>query len=86
MEKIKCEKCETMTPRNQIDKAMIYSREFVGEMEICDICYVDINGNQIRKRLLTVIKQESYLNPVLWIILLILLGAFFIGLCIGYST
>ena len=47
---IKCEKCGRLTPRHLIDEVMIYSREFVGKAWICDECYVDVEGNQIRNR------------------------------------
>lgn len=41
-----CEKCKKMSPRGEV---MIWSREYVGKVWICDDCYVDINGNQIRR-------------------------------------
>lgn len=46
---MKCEKCERELPWYLVSKVQIWSREFIGEVKICDFCYVDHNGERLRK-------------------------------------
>lgn len=85
MECEKCKKCETMTPISQIAEVMIYSREYVGLMWICDTCYVDVDGNQIRKMPQIPTEEESCLrqrvNLAMFVITMLILLLCFIGSC-----
>jgi hypothetical protein len=43
-----CEKCEKWYPWYCLSKVQIFSREFIGKVQVCDFCYVDYSGERLR--------------------------------------
>ena len=44
-----CEVCKKKYPWYVLSKVFIYSREYCGDVLVCDFCYVDSNGKKLRK-------------------------------------
>lgn len=44
-----CEKCKRKYPWYLISQVQIWSREFIGEVSVCDFCYTDFGGERLRK-------------------------------------
>lgn len=45
----KCEVCRKERPRYAMSSVMIFSREYIGEVQVCDFCFVDDTGKRLRK-------------------------------------
>jgi len=46
---MKCEKCKKEYPWYLVSKVWIWSREFIGNIEVCDFCYIDSSGKCLRE-------------------------------------
>jgi len=43
-----CEACKKRVPWYMLSKVQVISREFIGKVTVCDICYIGISGERLR--------------------------------------
>ena len=44
-----CEICKKKYPWYALSKVFVYSREYCGDVLVCDLCYVGSNGKRLSK-------------------------------------